>query len=95
MRHSFEAAGGVCQRCGLAFCEECLVFALGPDKPPLCVPCALAASGVRAGAAPAPRTPRRERKRRRRAHDEIRAQRSRERERAETMALDLVDEPDW
>jgi hypothetical protein len=49
-RHSFEYAENVCSRCGIAFCHDCLVYPRGPKKPPLCVPCAIAAAGVRSSA---------------------------------------------
>lgn len=62
-RHQFEPADGVCRNCGFEFCAECLVFAFGPDKPPYCIPCALAASGVRANTSQ-PRLSRREVRRR-------------------------------
>jgi len=29
------------------FCDDCLVFAFGPHRPPMCVECALAAAGIR------------------------------------------------
>ncbi|MCU0267858.1 MAG: hypothetical protein MUF83_04340 [Acidimicrobiales bacterium] len=62
-RHQFEQAEGTCRNCGFEFCSECLVFAFGPDKPPYCIPCALAASGVRANTSQ-PRMSRREVRRR-------------------------------
>jgi hypothetical protein len=46
-KHNFELAAAVCRTCGDDFCEECLVYAHGPSKPPYCVPCALVAAGVR------------------------------------------------
>jgi hypothetical protein len=49
-RHQFEAAEDVCRSCGHDFCGECLVYAFGSKKPPYCLSCALAASGVRATA---------------------------------------------
>jgi hypothetical protein len=49
-RHSFEYAENVCSRCGIAFCHDCLVYPRGPKKPPLCVPCAISAAGVRSSA---------------------------------------------
>ena len=49
-RHSFEYAENVCSSCGSAFCHDCLVYPRGPKKPPLCVPCAIAAAGVRSSA---------------------------------------------
>ena len=49
-RHSFEYAENVCSSCGIAFCHDCLVYPRGPKKPPLCVPCAISAAGVRSSA---------------------------------------------
>ena len=49
-RHPFEYAENVCSSCGIAFCHDCLVYPRGPKKPPLCVPCAIAAAGVRSSA---------------------------------------------
>jgi len=46
-RHTFERAVDLCGACGEAFCKGCLVYAHGPKKPALCIPCALVASGVR------------------------------------------------
>ena len=47
MRHYEEPVAGMCRVCNRPFCNRCLVFAFGPDKPPYCIGCALAASGVR------------------------------------------------
>lgn len=44
--HSFETAEEVCRRCGLEFCELCLVYPFGERKP-LCKECAMAEGGVR------------------------------------------------
>lgn len=59
-RHGFEVAESRCRQCGLEFCSECLVYSFGPGKPPFCVPCALAASGVRSNAGQTTQVPRRE-----------------------------------
>lgn len=64
IKHPFETAESACRNCGNDFCNECLVYAFGPDKPPYCVPCALAAAGVRSNAATAPAMSRREIRRR-------------------------------
>lgn len=48
-KHEFEMAHDVCEHCALGFCAECLVYARGEHKPPLCHRCALALSGVRKG----------------------------------------------
>jgi hypothetical protein len=67
MRHSFELVENECRNCGNGFCNECLVYAFGPKKPPYCVPCALAASGVRSNAANRPVLSKRELRRRQKA----------------------------
>jgi hypothetical protein len=53
-KHQFEGAEDVCRTCGWDFCGECLVYSFGPNKPPYCLSCALAASGVRTTAGNAP-----------------------------------------
>jgi hypothetical protein len=58
--HSFETAESRCRNCGNEFCNECLVYAFGPGKPPYCVGCALAAAGVRSNAGRPPTLSRRE-----------------------------------
>lgn len=50
-RHPFELAADICGRCGLEFCSECVVYSFGEKKPPFCIPCAVAAAGVRNNAA--------------------------------------------
>ena len=57
-KHLFEAAEDTCGKCGYEYCGECLVYSFGPKKPPFCIPCAVAAAGVRsnAGIAPGPGT---------------------------------------
>src|SRR4051812_38503774 len=49
-KHLFEKAEDVCGNCGQEFCGECLVYASRGKKPPLCIPCAVAAAGIRASA---------------------------------------------
>ena len=44
--HSFESAEAICRRCGLEFCELCLVYPFGAKKP-FCKECAMVAGGVR------------------------------------------------
>lgn len=73
--HQFEMAEGMCRNCGDLYCSECLVFSFGPKKPPYCVSCALAASGVRSNAAKRPRISRREYKRRSQEAEAILAKR--------------------
>src|SRR5205085_12691913 len=53
-RHPFELAEDGCARCGLLLCGECLVYSFGPKKPPFCIPCAVAAAGVRTTAGSRP-----------------------------------------
>jgi hypothetical protein len=59
VKHTFESPEGECRVCGNTYCQRCLVFPFGPNKPPYCVACAIEASGVRmnARARPAPPTP--------------------------------------
>lgn len=47
--HSFERAENVCRRCGLEFCELCLVYPFGANRP-FCKECAMVAGGVRSQA---------------------------------------------
>lgn len=44
--HSFESATALCRRCGLEYCESCVVYPFG-EKKPLCKECAMASGGVR------------------------------------------------
>jgi hypothetical protein len=46
-RHAFEHAIATCESCVGLFCEDCIVHPAGPKQPPLCLPCALVAAGVR------------------------------------------------
>lgn len=45
-RHPFEVGSHNCHYCGDDFCEECFVYPLGPRRPGLCIPCAMAKAGV-------------------------------------------------
>jgi hypothetical protein len=49
-KHIFDPAAGTCRACRHDFCEQCLVYVHGPNKPPFCIPCALTAAGVRSTA---------------------------------------------
>jgi hypothetical protein len=49
-KHLFEGAVDVCRQCAHEFCPECLVYSFGPKQPPFCVPCAVAAAGIRSTA---------------------------------------------
>jgi hypothetical protein len=62
-KHLFEGAEDFCGKCGLEFCGECLVYAFGPKKPPLCIPCAVQAAGIRASAGNRPSVGKNEMKR--------------------------------
>jgi hypothetical protein len=46
-KHPFEEPSATCRSCGTPFCDDCLVYAFGPKKPPFCVHCALVAAGIR------------------------------------------------
>ena len=48
LQHSFEKATQLCAGCALEFCDDCVVW---PFKKALCKACAIAAGGVRNGAA--------------------------------------------
>ena len=50
-KHLFEDARGMCRGCRRPFCDDCLVYTQGSGRPPLCIPCALTAAGVRSTAA--------------------------------------------
>lgn len=50
-KHVFEAKDATCRHCGGDYCADCLVYAHGPKRPPLCVSCALTAAGIRSTAA--------------------------------------------
>src|SRR5438105_2522445 len=51
-RHEFDEASDRCRACRYDYCGSCLVYVHGPERPPLCVPCALSRAGVRSTAAP-------------------------------------------
>jgi hypothetical protein len=55
--HSFETAIDVCRRCGLEFCEICVVHPFGAKKP-FCKECAMVQGGVRTHSARPAQTPR-------------------------------------
>jgi hypothetical protein len=56
-KHTGVISSGSCGQCGLEYCEDCLVFPFGTNKPPMCVGCALAFAGVRHKGAAKPRVP--------------------------------------
>jgi hypothetical protein len=58
-KHRHEKGAALCGRCGEAWCNDCLVYAFGPKKAPLCMSCAMYAGGVRSSA-PRPALPKRE-----------------------------------
>ena len=58
--HQFEPAEATCRNCGYPFCNECLVYSFGPNEPPYCLSCALAAAGVRSNAGRRPGKSKRE-----------------------------------
>jgi hypothetical protein len=87
-RHQFEAAVDRCRQCGNTFCGECLVYAFGEKQPPFCIPCALAASGVRSNAARQPAMAKKELRRRQRAEARIA-------EEAEVRSESATTQIDW
>jgi len=54
-KHLFEQAEDRCGSCGSEFCAECLVYSFGPKRPPFCIPCAVAAAGIRSTGKALPR----------------------------------------
>jgi len=59
VKHPHEPGAALCGRCGGAWCNDCIVYAYGPKKPPLCLGCAMVAGGVRSASA-RPAMPRRQ-----------------------------------
>ena len=51
-KHQFDPASDFCTQCAGPFCARCLVYPFGERRPPMCIPCALVASGVRSGKLP-------------------------------------------
>ena len=51
-KHQFDPASDFCAQCAGPFCARCLVYPFGERRPPMCIPCALVASGVRHGKRP-------------------------------------------
>ena len=51
--HSFESATALCRRCGLEYCDNCVVFPFG-EKKPLCKQCAVVMGGLRSAAGSPP-----------------------------------------
>jgi hypothetical protein len=96
VRHPFEHSDNLCGHCGLEFCRDCLVFPNGPRKHALCVPCALAASGVRSTAGNAPSMSKRELKKRlKERNDEIKALARLERQAAPLPPIENPFSPGW
>ena len=58
-KHPHEPGQAICRRCGGSWCNDCLVYSFGPNKPPYCMGCAMVAGGVRSAAA-RPAMPKRE-----------------------------------
>ena len=88
--HNFELSESRCRNCGNEFCNECLVYAFGPSKPPYCVGCALAAAGVRSNAGRQPSLSRREIRRLEKERRKAERQRP---EPAPPVAVDPADFP--
>jgi hypothetical protein len=64
IKHPHEPAEGLCRTCGAEYCADCIVYPFGPTKPPYCIPCAVAAGGLRANAGSRPVVVPKENKRR-------------------------------
>jgi hypothetical protein len=95
-RHLFDQAVDLCGRCGCEFCTDCLVYSFGPKKPPFCLPCAVEAAGVRAGAGFRPTTGRRrERKAIERARQEFLASRAERVGGGAPAAFQVVMDDSW
>lgn len=94
VKHQFEEAEAMCRHCGDWFCSECLVYSFGPNKPPFCVGCALAASGVRSNAAKRPQVTRKERKRREKEAAEAMKTMRAQRAEAAKLAIDWASPDD-
>lgn len=59
VRHPMTYGDHLCSECGHRFCEDCIVFPYGADRPGLCIKCALERSGVRKRATEWPKLSRR------------------------------------
>lgn len=46
VKHTMLQTEATCRECGNEYCNECLVYPFGKDRPPMCIRCALAFSGV-------------------------------------------------
>lgn len=88
LEHQFEPAEDQCRTCGNAFCNECLVYSFGPNEPPFCLACALAAAGVRSNAGRRPTVSRRELRRQQRETKKARKA-------AEAAKADQRPQIDW
>ena len=89
-KHLSERAEDFCRACAQPFCGDCLVYALGPNRPPYWIGCAIAAAGVRSTAANRPAS----RKERRAAAKERRRRRKQEPTQvAEALASAIAEEP--
>jgi hypothetical protein len=85
-------AEDLCRECGRAYCSECLVYAFGPKKPPLCLSCAIAAAGVRKHAGRSRAMSRRELKQRSRERRRVRRAKAEKAEKARRLpAAEAVD----
>lgn len=90
--HTFELAEDLCGSCGRAYCPECILYAYGPKKPPICRRCAIARAGIRKHAAPTPAASKREL--RRLSRERRREVRSDKRAKAEPVAT-VTATMDW
>jgi hypothetical protein len=90
--HNFELAEDLCGTCGRAYCPECILYAYGPKKPPICKACAIAKAGIRKHAAPSAVASKRELRRlSRERRREVKAAKRAKPEPVQTISADM----DW
>jgi len=46
VKHVMQQATATCCECDYEYCEECLVHPFGPNRPGMCVSCAMSFAGV-------------------------------------------------
>ncbi|MDZ7734394.1 MAG: hypothetical protein U5R31_16145 [Acidimicrobiia bacterium] len=79
----------LCAECGRPYCHDCLVYAFGPKKPPLCIACAITAAGIRKGAAKPKSTSRRELRRREKERKRAEKRGRHEKQPVEVKSIDV------
>jgi hypothetical protein len=46
VKHVMQTATATCCECDYAYCEDCIVYPFGAQRPGMCVSCAMAFAGV-------------------------------------------------